>query len=182
MQAQKGGAEIQKTAAHAGLPAGRQAGMSSGFLNLRTAFLSLHPFADGKCKGHSPHELLTGERVASWLEKLGYDRGPLGQVRSFKSLGWKRLVSPFEANWRQHWGPPGTPACRQAGAPRADRSGRQAPWKALARSSNPPPDWFADQAEARGRIAPAGGTRLYAGRCKGHFAEAQKALTALQVT
>jgi hypothetical protein len=82
------------------LPAQKRA--SSGMLHLRAAFLNLHRFVDGRRRGHSPHELLTGEQVGDWLVKLGYAPRS-GAVRSLKKLGWPRLVEPFEPTWRQNW-------------------------------------------------------------------------------
>ena len=46
--------------------------------------------------------MLTDEPVDDWLEKLGYGRRTQ-PVRSFKKLGWRRLVAPFTPTWRQHW-------------------------------------------------------------------------------
>ena len=80
--------------------------LSSGLLQLRTAYLNLHTFSEGKRKGLSPHQLLTGEPVEDWLERLGYEASPQ-PVRTLKSLGWPRLVDPFTSTWRQDWLSPG---------------------------------------------------------------------------
>lgn len=82
------------------LPAQKR--LSSGMLYLRAAYLNLHRFVEGRRKGASPHELLTGERVEDWLAKLGYAPRS-GKVRSLKGLGWRRLVEAFEPTWRQNW-------------------------------------------------------------------------------
>lgn len=82
------------------LPAQKRA--SSGMLHLRAAYLNLHQFADGRRKGVSPHQMLTGEQVPDWLVKLGYAPHQT-KVRSFKKLGWRRLVEPFEPTWRRNW-------------------------------------------------------------------------------
>ena len=82
------------------LPAQKR--VSSGMLHLRAAYLNLHHFVEGRRKGSSPHELLTGEKVGDWLEKLGYSPRS-SPVRNFKSLGWHRLVQPFDATWRRNW-------------------------------------------------------------------------------
>jgi hypothetical protein len=76
--------------------------VSSGMLHLRTAYLNLHTFQEGKRQGKSPHELLTGEPVVDWLTRLGYPPTP-SSLFSFKSLGWSALVSPFEATFKQSW-------------------------------------------------------------------------------
>lgn len=76
---------------------------SSGFLYLRAAYLNLNEIEEGVRKGHSPHELMTGEVIEDWLEKLGY--GPSqNETRSYKKQGWKRLVEPFEATWKKNYG------------------------------------------------------------------------------
>jgi len=82
------------------LPAQKR--VSSGMLYLRAAFLNLNRFVDGWRKGFSPHQLLTGQKVEDWLEKLGYPPRQ-GSVRSLKSLGWRRLVGAFEPTWRRNW-------------------------------------------------------------------------------
>lgn len=88
---------------------GPQKRLSSGLLVLRTAFLNLRRFEDGRRKGFSPHELLTQELVPDWLTKLGYSP-KAAMPRSLKSLGWRRLVRPFEQSWRQTWlGDPDSP-------------------------------------------------------------------------
>jgi len=74
----------------------------SGWLALRVTYLNLHRFEHGKRKGYSPHELLTGERVDDWLARIGYKPRTEG-VRTYKSLGWSKLVEPFEPTWRTHW-------------------------------------------------------------------------------
>jgi len=82
------------------LPAQKRAG--SGMLHLRAAYLNLHLFADGRRKGASPHQMLTGEQVDDWLVKLGYAPRQT-KIHSFKKLGWRRLVEPFERTWRRNW-------------------------------------------------------------------------------
>lgn len=82
------------------LPAQKRA--SSGMLYLRATYLNLHRFLDGRRKGASPHQMLTGEQVPDWLVKLGYAPRQT-KVRSFKKLGWRRLVEPFEPTWRRNW-------------------------------------------------------------------------------
>ena len=76
---------------------------SSGFLQLRAAYLNLSEIEEGLRKGHSSHELMSGEKVSDWLEKLGYERRQ-NETRSLKKLGWKRLIQPYLADWKRNYG------------------------------------------------------------------------------
>lgn len=76
---------------------------SSGFLQLRAAYLNLLEVEEGLRAGHSSHELMTGEEIPNWLEKLGYKPSE-NQERSYKKLGWRRLVEPFEKTWKKNYG------------------------------------------------------------------------------